>query len=304
MVYDTSSYPPAFVSGLSSACIKDLAPHLTPLTAPGLGSYHAISQAGLRCVAANLCCSMRSAMLYCLAHEVWPLRFKGNRGVLTAAQQRRLLESHALIVGCGGLGGGVITLLARIGLGALTLCDKDSFDESNLNRQLLCREDRIGKNKALAAQEELQLIASHITVTTYPHAASAANLPDLVKEVQIAVDCLDCIPTRRLLEEAAHQQGIPFIHGSLAGWEGFAMACRPGFSAMQAIYGVALPSSISSAIPAEKRMGVPTLTPTATAVLQAQLVLKELLGLGDDTPFLLHLDIMEPTLESLLLTRI
>ena len=72
--------------------------------------------------------------------------------------QERLLNSHVLIVGMGGLGSPVASYLASAGIGQLTVCDFDDVDESNLQRQILHRDTRLGMNKALSAKIELEAI--------------------------------------------------------------------------------------------------------------------------------------------------
>jgi molybdopterin/thiamine biosynthesis adenylyltransferase len=265
------SLPPA-PEGLGAL----LAPFLTVQDAPGRGAYRRVSGEGLRLLAERRGLELRAAMALCLEHDIWPARFCRNRGLLSAGEQRRLLRSRVLVVGCGGLGGHVIELLARVGVGELALCDGDVFEESNLNRQRLCREDRLGMNKALAAADEVRLMASHVLAEACAAHADAAKLPSLLRNVQAAVDCLDGIASRKLLESAAHGEGIPFIHGAVAGLEGFALASLPQDGpVMRRLY----PNDEASENDnAEKRLGVPTPTPAATAALQATLTVRCLLG--------------------------
>ena len=267
--------PPDLAAPLPSELANPLAPFCSARPGPGPGPFLAVSAEGIRAVAEHLGLSPGQAMILCLGHDIWPLRFARNRGVFSAEEQIRLLRSRAAVIGCGGLGGHVVTLLARAGVGAFTLCDPDSFDESNGNRQLLCREANIGRNKALVAQEELAAIASHAEARVFPVAAGPANLPDILHKADIVMDCLDSLETRRSVAAAADAAAIPFVHGAGAGEEGFAMLLRPGEKGLDSLYGTEVSHEETNA---ESRLGVPTLTPAAIAVLQANIALRVLTG--------------------------
>jgi molybdopterin/thiamine biosynthesis adenylyltransferase len=262
-----------------------------------------VSLEGVHALARRLEISPAKSMALCLEHDVWPLRFARNRGVFLAREQRRLLESRAAVIGCGGLGGHVVTLLARAGVGAFTLCDGDAFDESNLNRQILCREAVLGRNKALVARDELAAIAAHADVRVFPAAAGPGNLPEILHGASLVVDCLDSLAARRFVAAAADAAGIPFIHGAVAGDEGFAMLVRPGEKSLEALYPDRAPAfeNTFDGGGAQLRAGVPTLTPAAIAVLQAGLALRVLTGKKTTGARLCHLDLAGPMLEVLAL---
>ncbi len=264
------------MDSLPSGLLRRLKPFLASFDHPGPGSYRAISLKGAAEAAAFWNTPPREALARCLEAGIWPLRFKANRGLFSDREQAALLRRHVAVIGCGGLGGHLIMLLARMGVGALTICDHDVFEESNLNRQFLCREDRLGMNKALAAKEELALTASHVEVTAFSGTADAGSLPGLLARAHAAVDCLDNFSARLALEQAAHAAGIPYIHGALAGMEGFALAFRPGERPLARLYG-----QKAGAAPAEhgaeKTAGTPTPVPAAVAALQAVLTARALL---------------------------
>lgn len=272
-----------------------LRPFLRTETGPGPGPFQAVSLEGVRRTADWLDVSPTQAMITLLEHAIWPLRLVRNRGVIKAGEQARLLSCRALVIGCGGLGGQVVTLLARVGLGGLSLCDFDVFDETNLNRQLLSREDNLGRGKAEVAGEEAGRIASHLDIRVHPVRAEVGNLAELVQGVDIVVDCLDSIETRLLAEAAAHRAGLPFIHASIAGDEGLALVSRPGQLRMSILYGS------TGGKGAERVLGVPTITPAALGTLESLLVVKELLGRGEEEPALWHFDLTGPTLEPLII---
>ena len=111
------------------------------------------------------------------------------------------------------------------------------------------------------------------------------------------VDCLDNLETRRLVSQAAHRAGIHFVHGAIAGQEGFVMWDRPGLDDYcDKLY----PKGRSAGATAEQQLGVPTLTPAATSVLQSLFVCNALLGNNiSASAALWHLDLSVPELERL-----
>lgn len=258
------------------------------------GGTNTISQSGVKLVSAHHHVSTIKAMQICLEQGYWPLRFARNAGVFNATEQSVLLSSHAFVAGCGGLGGHVATLLARAGVGNFTLCDGDILSESNLNRQLLCREDNLGKNKAEAAAKEVTAIASHAHVKVLAAMLDSDNVEDALAGADIVMDCLDSLPARKLLAGAAAKKNIPFVHGAIAGHEGFISLICPGEDTLRILYGDEPPQSQDCA---EHILGVPTVTPAATAAMQAALALQELNGKKTAAKALYHLDVLAPLLE-------
>ncbi len=291
MAPDLFAQTPLFAA-LPADLRRTLRAHIGIRTKPGPKPFPALSLSGVGLLADRLGLSSAEAMAFALEHDVWPLRFAAGKGAFSATEQALLLRRKAAIIGCGGLGGSVLGLLARLGLGALTLCDFDVFDESNLNRQHLAREDRIGRNKAAVAAEELAAIASHMAVRVVDTPAEPDNLPDILAGAHVTVDCLDSLGARLDLEQAAHAAGIPLVHGAIAGFEGFAGASLPGTPLLRSLYGNTPPEA-----GAETLLGVPTPTPAFAACLQVMEVLKILLGRPSGG--LLHFDMAAPELERL-----
>ncbi len=277
-----------------------LAPFCFPQSGPGSGPFPGVNLQGIQVLASHLGITPIEAMLRCLEHDVWPLRFARNRGVFTAAEQRRLLESRAAVIGCGGLGGHVATLLAKAGVGAFSLCDFDVFDESNLNRQLLCTEASLGRNKAEVAKKALHSTASHTDIRIFPVKAEPGNLPEILRDADIVMDCLDSLEARKHVARAASEADIPFIYGAVAGDEGFAMAALPGEDSLRSLLESAPASGKNGAGKgAELHLGVPTLIPAAIAALQANLAIRLLVGKPLDAACLYHFDLSAMVLESL-----
>jgi len=274
-----------------------LAPYLKENPMPGQEPFYSVSQAGIADRALLTGQSPLAVMRECLDQDIWPERFRPNRGVFSAADQARLLDCRAAVIGAGGLGGAVILLLARFGLGGITVCDGDVFEESNLNRQLLSSQDRLGQNKASCAAAEVARVNPYTQVEVFPFPAGPENFAAILQGAQVALDCLDNMPARYALEEAAAKSGIAYVHGAVAGLEGFVMTVAPGEPGLRGLYG---PRPAGKKESAESVLGVPTVIPAAVASLQVNEAVKLLLGRRGLGPGrLLHLDLAAPSLEIL-----
>ncbi len=276
---------------------SELAPHLLEQSGPEGDSFRSVRWAGVEALAGAHGLGLAEAMARCLDDGLWPERLRPNRGAFSAADQARLLRSRACLIGLGGLGGLAALLLGRLGVGALTLVDGDVFDESNLNRQMLSSPRRIGRPKAQCAAEELAALCPYVSLRAEQAWAEADNLPGLLAGAEVVVDCLDNLPARYTAEQAAHAAGLAFVHGAVAGLEGFIMVSRPGGPGLAALYG---PEPVPKAQGAELRLGVPTMTPAQVAGLQVNEAVKLLLGRPALEPGLvLHLDLSLPAIEEL-----
>lgn len=280
---------------LSRQLLAELKPFLSKELMAGR-SMRAISLEGVRHIAGRYGISLLAALKLCLLHDIWPLRFIRNSGVFSAREQSALLDSHVAIVGCGGLGSYAAQLLARAGVGGLTLCDGDTFSESNLNRQAGCRESSIGLNKARVTADTVKDLAGHLSLKVFPVNLNRQNAPEIIEGAGLVMDCLDSLPARYVLAEVAGESQLPFVHGTIAGHEGFAAVSLPDDDILRTLYGDAPPSPSDCA---EMALGVPTVTPAATASLQCALTIRTLLGKTPEPGTLHHLDISAPFLETL-----
>jgi molybdopterin/thiamine biosynthesis adenylyltransferase len=209
---------------------------------------------------------------------VYPYRYIRNRDILSAAEQLRLAEARVAVVGAGGLGGQVIVLLARLGVGTLVVVDCDQFDETNLNRQALCVGEMLGEPKTRAAVEAVAAINPGVHVTPHQVRLTADVIDGILAGSDVVVDGLDNVPDRLLLQEAAGRLGIPMVHGALAGFEGRIMTVLPGDAGVKQLYG----ETASGADPdrPEAVLGVPAVTAALIGTFQAMEVLKILLRRG------------------------
>jgi molybdopterin/thiamine biosynthesis adenylyltransferase len=213
---------------------------------------------------------------------IYPRRYLRNRDGISLQEQIKLAESRVAVVGAGGLGGTVIQLLGRIGIGRLTVVDCDVFDETNLNRQAFCTRDWVGQPKALAVQAQLKSINPAVEVHAHIVRLDSANGPEILTGSQVIVDALDNVKDRLTLEALAKTLGVPFVHGALAGFEGQLMTVFPEDPGLKQIYGSGDDRGSAANRP-EFLLGVPSITPSIVATLEAMEVLKILLNRG--TPF-------------------
>ncbi len=160
-------------------------------------------------------------------------RYQRNHNAIDAAQQLKLGRSHVVVIGFGGLGERVAELLCRLGVGCLTIVDSDAFEPSNLNRQLFCTEENIGKSKVQTGIEELEKINSSVEITAIEEIVSDSNVDRIIDGCDCIADCLDNRSTRLCLSRAAKQHGIPMVHAAIAGWCGRVVVASPDSEVME-----------------------------------------------------------------------
>jgi adenylyltransferase/sulfurtransferase len=134
--------------------------------------------------------------------------------------QLKLKASSVMIAGAGGLGSPAALYLAAAGIGELRICDSDTVDLSNLNRQILHNEARVGSLKALSAYSSLQALNSSIQVQVFSRRLEANNIEEIIGGADIVLDCLDNFETRYLLNTYCIQRRIPLVHAAVWGFTG------------------------------------------------------------------------------------
>jgi len=221
--------------------------------------------------------SRRAAEIAALEQGVLPLRYLRNVGTIGLEGQRALLQSAAVVIGLGGLGGYVVEGLARMGVGRLVLVDGDRFFDHNLNRQLLSSEQNLDVPKSQVAQERVSQINSAIEIRVYQEFATSENLGEILSGADVVVDALDRLPTRMVLQQAAAEAGVPMVHGAIAGGLGQVMTILPGDAGLKALYG-------EGPVPehgAEVELGTPAPSPMMVAAWQVHEAIKVLTGRGE-----------------------
>ncbi|MBZ4660484.1 MAG: UBA/THIF-type binding protein [Desulfacinum sp.] len=160
------------------------------------------------------------AQLRALEEGILPARYSKNLWALGLEEQLRLARATAFVCGCGGLGGTILQLLARAGVGHLRFCDSDTFASSNLNRQWFSCTDTLGRPKAAVAATVCRRINPFVRVTALQVTLDESTLHELAAGAHVLIDAVDNLPARFLMDRARRDYGIPFIHGAVAGWLG------------------------------------------------------------------------------------
>ena len=197
-------------------------------------------------------------------------RYARNLGALSREESERLRTKRACVVGCGGIGGYVVELLSRIGIGTLTALDGDCFALSNLNRQLLSNEALIGQSKTAAACERIHSINSEVHFNAASCFITAENADSILREHDIVIDALDNIPARRIIAESCDRLDIPLVHCAVYGWCAQVSVILPGSHALDKIY--------PAAAVQRKKPTCLSFTPALAASIQAAEAVKVLLG--------------------------
>jgi molybdopterin/thiamine biosynthesis adenylyltransferase len=163
-------------------------------------------------------------------------RYERNRNALTAEESALLHKKKVCVIGCGGLGGYVLEMLARIGVGHITCVDGDVFEVSNLNRQLLCTEALLGTSKVRAAENRLKTINSQVSVGAVNAFLTQDNCISIISGHDLIIDALDNIPSRVVLSEGCDELGISWVYGAIIGWFAYISVILPNTGAIQKLY--------------------------------------------------------------------
>jgi molybdopterin-synthase adenylyltransferase len=134
--------------------------------------------------------------------------------------QECLDRSHVLVVGAGGLGSAALMYLASAGVGCISIADGDLVDLTNLQRQIVHREDTVGMNKALSARQQLRAINSTITIEAIQERLSGQALDLAVRNADIVLDCSDNFATRHAINRACVRYGKPLVSGAAVRFDG------------------------------------------------------------------------------------
>ena len=141
--------------------------------------------------------------------------------------QQRLIDAHALIVGAGGLGAPAALYVASAGVGRITICDGDSVDLTNLQRQIIHRESTVGVNKALSAQRAIADINHDCRVIPVPNRVGDDELAALVADADVVLDCSDNFATRHAVNVACVEQKKPLVSGAAIRFSGQVVVFDP-----------------------------------------------------------------------------
>lgn len=192
--------------------------------------------------------------------------------------QSKIAKAKILVIGAGGLGCPTLQYLAAAGVGTLGIIDFDVVEESNLQRQVLFGTSSLGKNKALAAKARLLDLNPTISINAYPEKLEFKNALGLFEKYDIIVDGSDNFETRYLANDTSILTQKPLVYGAIYKFEGqvsiFNFQNGPSYRCL-------FPNPPENSIPNCKEIGVLGVLPGIIGSIQANEVLKIILGLGD-----------------------
>ena len=193
--------------------------------------------------------------------------------------QAKLLKAKVLMVGAGGLGSPSAYYLAAAGVGTLGIIDNDVVDLSNLQRQILHTNDRIGMPKVESAKLTLQGLNPDVRVIPYQDKLTSKNIMEIIKDYDIIVDGCDNFPTRYLVNDACVLANKPNVHGSIFQFDGQASVFYPGKGpCYRCLYPQPPPAEMA---PSCAEAGVLGVLPGLIGTIQALETIKLILGKGD-----------------------
>ena len=210
--------------------------------------------------------SLKRVEKIALNDGITPLRYKKNQTTISVKSQLELLSSHVAIIGCGGLGGHVAEILARVGIGELSLFDFDSFDETNLNRQNFATTENIKKRKVDVLKLAISKINPSTTVNTFVMKFDPIKDFNKIEKVNVVVDGLDDPATKLNLAKICKNRNIDFVHGAVGGMSG-------QFSTNSTLEKLYKENSFG----VEKLAGSPSFSVTFAASIQSSEVIKTLI---------------------------
>jgi adenylyltransferase/sulfurtransferase len=193
--------------------------------------------------------------------------------------QAKLLQARVLMVGAGGLGSPSAYYLAAAGVGTIGIIDNDVVDISNLQRQILHANDRVGMPKVESAKKTLEGLNPDVKVIPYQAKLTSENIMEILKEYDLVVDGCDNFPTRYLVNDACVLAGKPNVHGSIFQFEGQATVFYPGKGpCYRCLYPEPPPAEMA---PSCAEAGVLGVLPGLIGTIEALEAIKIILGKGD-----------------------
>ncbi|MFA5576375.1 MAG: ThiF family adenylyltransferase [Tissierellaceae bacterium] len=216
-------------------------------------------------------------------------RYLRNFTSISRDQQEILAKSTVAIVGLGGLGGYVLENLVRLGLLNFHLIDMDVFEVSNLNRQLLSTEDNLGRPKVEAAYERARAINKAARARLFNARLDKGSF-EMLKGVDLVIDCLDSIGDRMELEDLCDRMDLALVHGAIRGYYGQVSLSTREKRIYKKIYGECTSD--------EESLGNLPMTCMVTASFQVNLALSYLFGEKVSSE-LIFIDVKEMEIERL-----
>jgi molybdopterin/thiamine biosynthesis adenylyltransferase len=193
--------------------------------------------------------------------------------------QQKLLDAKVLLLGAGGLGSPTALYLAAAGVGTLGIVDDDEVDLSNLQRQVIHTNDRIGVAKVDSAEETIRALNPDVQVVKYQTRIGADNIMEILDGYDIVVDGVDNFPTRYLLNDASVRLQVPVVSASILGFDGQLSVFKPyDGPCYRCLFPQPPPADLAPSCGANGVLGV---LPGTMGLLQATEVVKLILGIGE-----------------------
>lgn len=195
--------------------------------------------------------------------------------------QQKLAKARVLLIGAGGLGAPAGLYLAAAGVGTIGIVDHDRVERSNLHRQVIHSDARVGESKVESARVALHALNPTIQVQTHALRLSPDNVEKLFSGYDVIVDGSDNFPTRYLVNDACVRLGLPDVHGSVFRFDGqvsvFWPAAPGGGPCYRCLFAEPPPPALA---PSCNEAGVLGVLPGTIGLLQATETLKLILGVG------------------------
>ena len=217
--------------------------------------------------------------------------------------QQKLLASHALIIGAGGLGSPVALYLGSAGVGRITVVDHDTVDATNLQRQIAHTLADVGQPKALSIQQSIAAINPDVQVTVITRRADDKLIDELVQQADVVLDCTDNFATRHAINRACVQHNKPLVSGAAIRLDGQVTVFDPR-DAQSPCYACVFPETATLEEAQCATMGVFAPLVGIVGSIQAAEALKLLMGVGQAlTGRLLMLDARSMTWSDIKMPR-
>ncbi len=199
------------------------------------------------------------------------------------AGQLKLLDSKVLLIGAGGLGSPAAFYLAAAGVGTIGLVDDDVVDRTNLQRQILHTDARVGRPKVESARASLEALNPTVKIVEHQTRLTSSNVEQIFGGYDVVVDGSDNFPTRYLVNDACVKLGIPNVHGAVYRFEGQVSVFWPAYGGhrgpcYRCLYPEPPPPEMA---PSCAEAGVLGILPGVIGLLEAVEAIKILLGIGE-----------------------
>ncbi len=193
--------------------------------------------------------------------------------------QQKLLEAKVLLLGAGGLGSPAALYLSAAGVGTIGIVDNDVVDLSNLQRQVIHTNDRIGTPKVDSAEQTMRSINPDVQVVKHRVRLDSSNIVEIISGYDVIVDGLDNFPTRYLLNDASVRLRIPVVSAAILGFDGQLSVFAPYEGpCYRCLFPVPPPAELAPSCGANGVLGV---LPGTMGLLQATEVIKLVIGKGE-----------------------